>query len=59
MDLSIIIVNWNTKDLLLKCLEAVYENANGVNLEVWVVDNASTDGSVEAVKDQYRDVNLL
>lgn len=59
MDLSIIIVNWNTKDLLLKCLEAVYENANGVNLEVWVVDNASTDGSVEAVKDQYRVVNLL
>lgn len=59
MDLSIIIVNWNTKDLLLKCLEAVYENANGVNLEVWVVDNASTDGSVEAVNNQFRDVTLL
>jgi len=59
VDLSIIIVNWNTKDLLLQCLKAVYENANGVNHEIWVVDNASTDGSGEAVRDRYIDVNLL
>lgn len=58
-DLSIIIVNWNTKNLLLDCLASVYETIKRISMEVWLVDNASTDGSVEAVKQAYPDVKII
>jgi hypothetical protein len=58
-DLSIIIVNWNTKNLLLDCLASVYETVNRISMEVWLVDNASSDGSVEAVNRFYPDVNII
>lgn len=49
-DLSIIILNYNTKDFLLGCLQSVKESdLRGIKTEVIVVDNASTDGSEEAV----------
>ena len=53
MDLSIIIINWNTRDLLTQCLESIYKTANGLDFEAIVVDNASTDGSVEMVRQDY------
>jgi len=59
VDLSIIIVNWNTRNLLFQCLESVYESAGRLNLEVIVVDNASTDGSVEMVQEQFPHVRLV
>jgi GT2 family glycosyltransferase len=59
MDLSIIIVNWNTKKLLLDCLASVYETIVRIPMEVWLVDNASTDGSVEAVRAFYPDVKII
>jgi GT2 family glycosyltransferase len=59
LDLSIIIVNWNTKKLLLDCLASVYETVTRISMEVWLVDNASTDGSVEAVKRYYPDVQII
>ena len=52
-DLSIIILNYNVKDLLLKCLESAFRNKSQ-NWQVIVVDNASEDGSVEAVKEKYK-----
>lgn len=58
-DLSVVIVNWNTRDLLAQCLQSVYETAGGMNLEVWVVDNASTDGSVEMTRRQFPRVQLI
>jgi GT2 family glycosyltransferase len=58
-DLSIIIVNWNTKKLLLDCLASVYETVMGISMEVWLVDNASSDGSVEAVSEFYPDVKII
>ncbi|HRK20987.1 MAG TPA: glycosyltransferase family 2 protein [Fimbriimonadaceae bacterium] len=48
--LSVLIVNWNTKDLLLACLESIFRFPPEVPMEVIVVDNASTDGSAEAVE---------
>lgn len=50
MDLSVIILNWNTKKLLHDCLESVFKQTEGIEFEVIVVDNASTDGSVEAIQ---------
>lgn len=59
MDISIILVNWNTKQLLLDCLAAVYATVQGIAFEVWLVDNASTDGSVEAVLASYPKVKVI
>ena len=59
MDVSIIIVNWNTKGLLRDCLASVYEKAGDIDYEVIVVDNASVDGSAEMVRKDFRQVILI
>lgn len=59
MNLSIIIVNWNTQELLAHCLESLDETAGGVAFEVFVVDNASTDGSADMVRQRFPHVHLL
>lgn len=59
MDLSVIIVNWNTKKLLEDCLSSVFKFTNGIKFEVVVVDNGSNDGSREAVKKNYPQVRLI
>lgn len=59
MDLSIAIVSYNTRDLLLNCLQSVCERTTDVEYELIVVDNASRDGSVEAVRAGYPRVTVL
>jgi len=59
LDVSVIIVNWNTKELLKKCLASVYEQKKNINYEVIAVDNGSTDGSVEMVKDEFPEVSII
>jgi GT2 family glycosyltransferase len=59
IDLSIIIVNWNTKQLLLDCIASIYKTVKRSSFEVIVVDNASTDGSAEAVSHAYPAVRVL
>jgi GT2 family glycosyltransferase len=59
MDVSIIIVSWNTKRLLRDCLISIYEQAGNVDYEIIVLDNASTDGSAEMVKSDFPEVVLL
>ncbi|MEK7526461.1 MAG: glycosyltransferase family 2 protein [Patescibacteria group bacterium] len=49
LDVSIVIVNFNTKNITLNCLSSVIESTQGVQYELIVVDNASTDGSIEAI----------
>lgn len=59
MNLSIIIVNFNTKKLLKDTLQSIIDTAYLTKYEIIVVDNASTDGSIEMVKNQYPQVNLI
>lgn len=55
MDLAIVIVNWNVRDLLAACLDSVYADlaASGLRARVCVVDNGSTDGSAALVRAQF------
>ena len=57
--LSIVIVNWNTRDLLRKCLDAVYQDLPRGLVEIWVVDNASGDGSPDMVAQDFPQVRLI
>lgn len=53
-DLSIIILNYNVRDLLLNCLDSIFKNKTDQdNWQIIVVDNASEDGSVKAIKEKY------
>lgn len=59
MDVSIIIVSWNTKDILRDCLKSVYGQTSGIDFEVIVIDNASLDGSAEMVKTEFPQAKLI
>lgn len=58
-ELSIVIVNWNTRRLLEKCLETIYCQDQGVKLDVIVLDNASLDHSAEMVRQKFPQVRLI
>ena len=57
--LSIIIVNWNVKALLAKCLDSILQGSDDLSLEIIVVDSASTDGSVSMIQAQYPTVRVM
>jgi GT2 family glycosyltransferase len=59
MDLSIIIINWNTRDMLRDCLGSVLSGAPTCDHEIIVVDNASTDGSQTMVREEFPTVRLI
>jgi len=59
MDVSIIIVAWNVKDLLRDCLKSVFEQTHGIEFEVIYVDNASQDGSVEMAAKEFPSVKII
>lgn len=59
MDVSIIIVNYNTKELTKNCLKSVYEQTKDLNFEIFLVDNASSDGSQEMIKNEFPNVILI
>lgn len=59
MDLSLIIVNWNTKKLLEQCLASIYRFTKNVDFEVIVVDNGSKDGSPAMVKKKFTKAKLI
>lgn len=50
---TVAVVSWNTRELLARCLGSLAEEAGRGRVEVWVVDNASTDGSPEMVAERY------
>ena len=53
MDVSIIIVNLNGQEFLTSCLASIYQHIHEVSFEVIVVDNHSSDGSIEMLKTQF------
>jgi hypothetical protein len=59
IDLSIVIVNWNTLELLRNCLNSLIKNIRSVSLEIFVTDNGSTDGSPKMVEDEFPNVRLI
>ena len=59
LDLSIIIVSWNAKKYLEKCIASIIGKTVKYQTEIIVVDNASTDGSVELVKGQFPKVKVI
>lgn len=58
-ELSILIVNFNAQEKLRLCLDSIRSHRNSIVLEIIVVDNASSDGSVDMIKSRYPDVKLV
>lgn len=58
-DLSIVIVSYNTKELLSQCLESIKNSKTKLTCETFVVDNASDDGSAELVEKEFKWVFLI
>ncbi|MDD2889366.1 MAG: glycosyltransferase family 2 protein [bacterium] len=59
MELSIIILNYNGKHWLEGCLQSLFENIRSIDFEVIIVDNASTDGSIEYVEKEFSSVRII
>lgn len=59
MQFSVVIVSWNVRDLLRRAIASVLREAKEVALEVFVVDNASKDGSAEMVREDFPSVRLI
>lgn len=56
---SVVVVSYNTRQMTLACLSALYEDLGDVPAEVWVVDNASSDGSPDAIRVRFPQVRLI
>ncbi|HEV2472097.1 MAG TPA: glycosyltransferase family 2 protein, partial [Chthonomonadales bacterium] len=59
MDLSVVIVSYNTRELLRSCLLSLPGACDGLKYEAWVVDNASSDGSAGMVEAEFPKVRLI
>ncbi len=61
LDLAVVIVSWNVRELLADCLRSLFADIEraGLNAQVWVVDNASADGTPEMVAEAFSAVRLI
>ncbi len=59
MDLSVIIVSWNVRDHLKRCIESLSYNSDFSDSKIYIVDNASSDGTEEMVKSEFPEVNVI
>lgn len=59
VDLSVVIVNYNTRELVVSCVDSIFANTFGLNSEIIVVDNASSDNSVEVLRGRFPRVSVI
>ena len=59
MTLSIIIVNYNVKHFLHQCLKSIERSKQNIDLEIFVVDNNSVDGSINMIQNGFPHVKLI
>ncbi|MBM4158356.1 MAG: glycosyltransferase [Ignavibacteria bacterium] len=60
VDISIVIVNYNVKDVLDNCIASIYKsNSKNHNIEIFLVDNKSVDGSVKHIREKYPEVKVI
>ena len=59
MDVSIIFVNYKTKDLTINAIKSVIEKTQEIKFEIFVIDNNSQDGSIEAIEKEFPNVNII
>ena len=59
MKISIIIVSWNVREDLVKCLDSIYKNPPSKKYEIVIVDNASADDTVKTIKNDYKKVVVI
>lgn len=59
VDLSVVIVNFNGGDFFINCLESLVSVKDEAKLDIWVVDNASIDGSIEIAKKKFPQINFI
>lgn len=59
IDLSIVIVSYNTRDLTRECIQSIFDNVKTINFEVIVVDNNSSDDSVSVLRKTFPSIQLV
>lgn len=59
LKISIVIVSWNVRELLKKCLASIFKYGKGLSLEIIVIDNASSDNTTEMIKKEFPQVALI
>jgi len=59
LNVSIVIVNWNVREMLRNCLKSIYQETKDINFEIIVVDNGSKDGSVQMLRQEFPEVILI
>ena len=59
MDVSVILVSYNTKEMTRDCLNSIYQYTKDIEFEVFVVDNNSSDGSAEMIEQEFPQVKLI
>ena len=59
IDVSIIIVNYNTINLTKQCLDSIFEHTKDITLQIIVVDNNSTDDSVKILGNLYSNIEII
>ena len=58
-DVSVVIINWNTKDLVIECIRSIREHTHTTKLEIIIVDNGSTDGTQLAIHKKFPGVKFI
>lgn len=59
VELSIICVNWNSAEYLKECIQSIRENLDGLSHEIIVVDNASPEGGIDALEEEFPEIRLI